>query len=78
MYKILRFHFDGTRPEVVKTGLTREEAEAHCEDPNTSSRTATSPEAVARTEARGPWFEGFTREEPTFNHRVVDGEVETW
>ena len=63
-YKIIRFYRDA--PElnrtVVTRGLTLEQAQEHCHDPETSSSTATSPEAVARTEAHGPWFDGYEEE----------------
>lgn len=60
-YKIVRFYRDnddlnGTE---IKTGLTLAEAQAHCGDPETSSSTATSDEAKARTDAYGPWFDGY-------------------
>lgn len=48
--------------ETIETGLTLEEAQAHCSDPETSSSTCTEPENVARTEERGPWFDGYTEE----------------
>ena len=39
-YDIIRFHHPdgGGRCEVIKTGLTLEEAQAHCQDPATSSK----------------------------------------
>lgn len=61
MYKIVRHYF---RPEfsnrVVKSGLTLQEAQAHCADPETSSTTATKYRGVKRTRERGPWFDGYT------------------
>lgn len=62
MYKILRFYFNG-RPRTVKRGLTLEEAQKHCKDPETSSRTATGSRERARTTRRGPWFEGYDHDE---------------
>lgn len=46
-YKILRFHFkDGS--EVIKTGLTLDEAQEHC----------------SSEESHGEgWFDGYTKEE---------------
>ena len=61
-YRIIRFYRDSSRRDYGETGLTEEEAQAHCRDPETSSRTATSPEAVRRTERFGPWFDGYTEE----------------
>ena len=60
-YKIVRFYRDDEELNrtVVTRGLTLEQARAHCNDPETSSSTATSAEAVARTKAHGPWFDGY-------------------
>ena len=60
-YKIVRFFQDGDR-EIIERGLTLEEAQEHCQDPETSSSTATSPRAVERTERRGRWFDGYRSE----------------
>lgn len=60
-YKIVRGYFRGGR-RTIKTGLTLEEAQAHCGNPETSSRTATSAAARRRTAERGPWFDGYTEE----------------
>jgi hypothetical protein len=60
-YKIVRHFADGHREE-IETGLSLEEAQAHCKDPETSSRTAVSPVAVALTKERGPWFDGYDEE----------------
>lgn len=60
MYKIVRMYRD--HPELkrtIKKRLTLEEAQAHCHDPETSSSTATSREAKARTAKCGPWFDGY-------------------
>lgn len=61
MYKIIRF-FCGKPNRVIKEGLTLEQAIAHCDDPETSSRTATSDTARRRTREHGPWFDGWTKE----------------
>jgi hypothetical protein len=46
-YKIVRFYQSYRPKKVIKSGLTREEAEAHCQRPDT----------------HGPgWFDGFTKE----------------
>jgi hypothetical protein len=59
-YKIVRFYRDDdSRRRVIKRGLTLEEAQAHCQDPETSSSTATSYPARRRTECFGPWFDGY-------------------
>lgn len=62
-YKIVRYYQrDGRRNRVIKRGLTLEEAQAHCNDPETSSTTATRAAAKRLTENRGAWFDGYTAE----------------
>ena len=60
MYKIVRYYAGDKSSRAVKTGLTLEEAQAWCGDPETSSRTATKYSARKRTECFGPWFDGYT------------------
>lgn len=60
-YKIVRHYFKGDK-RVIRTGLTLEEAQEHCSDPETSSSTCTSKEGRRRTEKRGPWFDGYSEE----------------
>lgn len=57
-YKIIRNFFKGDK-RTVKTGLTLEEAQEHCRDPETSSRTCKQRVNVQRTEERGHWFDGY-------------------
>jgi hypothetical protein len=62
LYNVVRFYFShpsGIRRRVVKSGVYLEEAQKHCNDPETSSKTATSPAARARTRRVGPWFDGY-------------------
>ena len=62
-YKIVRyFQRDSNATETIVRGLTLEQAQAHCQDPETSSSTATSPEAEERTRDKGPWFDGYREE----------------
>ena len=62
-YKIIRFYRDApTRQRVIKRGLTLEEAQEHCSDPETSSSTATGWHARKRTERLGAWFDGYTQD----------------
>ena len=65
MKKVIRFYRDDDELNgtVVMRGLTLEQAQAHCSDPESSSSTATSPEAVARTAQHGPWFDGYDDDE---------------
>lgn len=59
MYKIIRHFFQSDNRRVVKRGLTLEEAQAHCKDPETSSRTAIKSAGKRRTRDHGPWFDGY-------------------
>ncbi len=62
-YQIVRisFHY-GKR--IIKTGLTLEQAKAHCQNPETSGSTCSDPKK------RGQWFHGF-EEMPTKTVRDV-------
>jgi len=55
-YKIIRFYEKDYPSETMAEGLTLKEAKAHCQDPETSSRTAT---CVGH---KGAWFDGFEKE----------------
>jgi hypothetical protein len=59
LYKIVRMYRDGKASRTIETGLTLQEAQAHCRDPETSSSTATGAIAKARTRRHGPWFDGY-------------------
>lgn len=59
-YHILRMYMDPNVPNrVIKRGLTLEQAQAHCRDPETSSTTCTKPAGKRRTKRFGPWFDGY-------------------
>lgn len=59
-YKIVRCYFNtNVRRRTIERGLTLGEAQAHCQNPETSSRTATSSTARARTRRHGPWFDAY-------------------
>ena len=58
-YKIVRGFLHDRKTRVIKKGLTLKEAQAHCSDPETSSRTAKSAKARRYTEIHGPWFDGY-------------------
>lgn len=73
-YKIVRFYRDSDRRDIVATGLTLDEAQAHCHDDESSSSTAAGRAARERTECHGPWFDGFTEEGGTgYEARTADG-----
>lgn len=62
-YKIIRMYFDDSIPNrTIKKGLTLEQAQAHCNDPETSSSTCSTYEGMQRTRKLGPWFDGWTEE----------------
>ena len=59
-YSVIRYYAaEKHKNKVIKTGLTRDEAKEHCNDKESSSRTATSPESLDHTERYGYWFDGF-------------------
>ena len=60
-YKITRKFFSGD-DEILFKGLSLEDAQAHCQDPETSSKTATSTVARVLTAEQGPWFDAYTLE----------------
>jgi hypothetical protein len=61
MYTIVRFYKDHPtlRRRVIQRGLTLEQAQAHCKDPETSSSTAKGSWARRRTRLYGAWFDGY-------------------
>lgn len=61
MYKIVRHYANKATPaRTIKTGLTLEEAQAHCKDPETSSSTCKGKEGRRRTKRLGDWFDSYT------------------
>ena len=58
LYKIVRFYRDNRPARTIETGLTLEEAKAHCKDPETSSTTAS---AIKCKRIKGEWFDGYER-----------------
>jgi hypothetical protein len=61
IYRVIRFYQRDLPSRTIATGLTLAEAKAHCNDPETSSETATSAKANAVTRRNGPWFDGYDR-----------------
>ncbi len=62
-YRIVRFFRNpNVDHEVLAEGVTLDEARKHCKDPESSSKTATSPEARKLTAERGEWFDGWQEE----------------
>jgi len=58
MYKIVRMYFRGGK-RTIETGVTLEQAQAHCRSPEASSKTCTTAAGRARTKRLGPWFDGY-------------------
>ncbi len=57
-YQIVRMYQRGGK-KVIKRGLTLEQAQRHCRDPETSSSTCTKTSGRTRTKVMGPWFDGY-------------------
>jgi hypothetical protein len=60
-YKIIRFYKNYPNKVVIR-GLSLEQAQEHCSDPETSSRTCTSKRGMLRTKKFGEWFDGYKEE----------------
>ena len=59
-YRIVRMFFKGGKRAVNGMGgLTLEQAQEYCRDPETSSKTCTGYIGRKRTRERGPWFDGY-------------------
>lgn len=64
-YRIVRFYqrelSNGRHSRRVRglSGLTLEQAQAHCRDLNTSSSTAWKTTPKQHTKRYGPWFDGY-------------------
>lgn len=57
-YELVRFYQRGGA-DIVGRYMTLDEARDYCGRDESSSATATSDEATALTEERGPWFIGY-------------------
>lgn len=64
MYKIVRFYIGNKAKHTVRgmTGLTLEQAQAHCRNPQSGSQTCTDSKGKRRTRTFGAWFDGYTKE----------------
>ncbi len=59
MYKIVRHYFNGEK-RTIETGLTLDQAQMHCQDPETNSSTCIKASRKAITRRHGQWFDGYT------------------
>lgn len=64
LYRIVRRYRDNQRREVIKTDLSEANAQQYCRWAESSSPTATSASARARTATFGPWFDGYEEQAP--------------
>ena len=68
LYKIIRFYQDDRRTRVMRKNLTLAQAQAHCDDPEASSKTASkacngNPQAIERWhDKQKHWFDGYTEQ----------------
>lgn len=60
MYKIKRSFMNG-KTITLETGVTKERASTHCNDPETSYKTCTNRIGKARTRKHGPWFDYYVK-----------------
>lgn len=69
-YKIVRFfhgkagadgHLQSTK-RTIETGLSLDQVQAHCSNPETAAKTCTSAAGRARTRKHGDWFDGYYEE----------------
>lgn len=61
-YRIVRFYKDVfPHRRIIARGLSLEQAQAWCKDPETSSSTCKKPHNRRRTKLLGPWFDGYEK-----------------
>ena len=60
-YSIYRYYMNRLRRK-INDGLTLEQAQEHCTNPETSSQTCRLAKNKQRTKKLGPWFDGYTAE----------------
>lgn len=61
-YKIIRYYEKENPSQVIRRGLTLEEAQAWCKNKETSSSTCTTAGGLKRTKKFGAWFDGYASE----------------
>jgi hypothetical protein len=61
-YDIVRAYQDsGKSNRVLQRNVSEATAQAHCNDPESSSKTCTTSTGKARTRRSGPWFDFYRR-----------------
>ena len=58
-YRVVRFYFNRPGYRTILNNMTLAQAQAHCQDPETSSQTCTLPANTSRTRRLGPWFDRY-------------------
>lgn len=59
-YKVVRFfQRRDLDSQTIIDSCPLEEAQEHCQDPETDSNTCTNQESLERTRKFGPWFDGY-------------------
>jgi hypothetical protein len=62
LYEIVRFYQrSDIESEIINTRCTLEEAQDHCNNPETSWKTCTTEEGEERTRTCGYWFDGYRK-----------------
>ena len=59
VYIIRRLYFNGGS-RIIRRGLTLEQAQEHCSDPETSSSTCQTARARRITRRMGKWFDSYS------------------
>jgi hypothetical protein len=62
-YKIVRYYQNDRKAKVQRTGLTLKQAQAWCNDPETSSKTKGDPSQLKLSNMDAKqlhWFDGYT------------------
>ncbi len=62
LYDIVRYFKDEKyKTKIIRRGVTLKEAQDHCNDPETCSKTCTTSAGKQRTMVYGEWFDGYVR-----------------
>lgn len=58
-FKVIRYYERSGKKKTIKRGLSEEEAQAHCRDSESSSRTCKFVAGERRTARLGPWIDRY-------------------
>lgn len=62
MYKVMRVFQNSDRKTTIRKGLTLEQAQTHCSDPENCSDTCKTEENKKITAEHGPWMDCYYEE----------------